>query len=161
MRQSTQLAATLGLPVVATHPVQFLSKEEFTAHEARVCIADGEILANGRRVRRFTQEQYFKTQAEMAALFADIPAALANTALSTAVGGMVGNSIGTSVGAMIDPPKVQSWGNQMANDPTSAPAPCCGAPTSCSARAFIPRRLGHPSGSAWSARARSRNSVPE
>ncbi len=81
LRQSTQLAAKVGLPVVATHPVQFLSKEEFTAHEARVCIADGEILANGRRVKRFTQEQYFKTQAEMAALFADIPAALQNSVL--------------------------------------------------------------------------------
>ena len=81
LRQSTQLAAKLGLPVVATHPVQFLSKEEFTAHEARVCIADGEILANGRRVKRFTPEQYFKTQAEMAELFADIPAALQNSVL--------------------------------------------------------------------------------
>jgi DNA polymerase-3 subunit alpha len=81
LRQSTQLAARLGLPVVATHPVQFLGKEEFTAHEARVCIADGEILANGRRVKRFTQEQYFKTQAEMAELFADLPAALQNSVL--------------------------------------------------------------------------------
>ncbi len=81
LRQSTQLAASIGLPVVATHPVQFLNKEEFTAHEARVCIADGEILANGRRVRRFTQEQYFKTQAEMAELFADLPAALQNSVL--------------------------------------------------------------------------------
>ncbi len=79
LRQSTQLAAKLQLPVVATHSVQFLDKEEFTAHEARVCIADGEILANTRRVKRFTPEQYFKTQAEMAELFADIPAALQNS----------------------------------------------------------------------------------
>ncbi len=81
LRQSTQLAARVGLPVVATHPVQFLNKEEFTAHEARVCIAEGEILANGRRVKRFTPEQYFKTQSDMAALFADIPAALQNSVL--------------------------------------------------------------------------------
>ncbi len=79
LRQSTQLAAKLQLPVVATHPVQFLRAEEFTAHEARSCIAEGEILANTRRVKRFTQEQYFKTQAEMAELFADLPAALANS----------------------------------------------------------------------------------
>ena len=79
LRQSTQLAAQLKLPVVATHPVQFLDKNEFTAHEARVCIADGEMLANTRRVRRFTPEQYFKTQSEMAELFADIPAALENS----------------------------------------------------------------------------------
>ncbi len=81
LRQSTQLAAKLQLPVVATHPVQFLQKKEFTAHEARTCIADGEILANTRRPKRFTPEQYFKTQAEMAELFADIPAALQNSAI--------------------------------------------------------------------------------
>ena len=44
LRQSTQLGAKLQLPVVATHPVQFLHKKEFTAHEARTCIAEGEIL---------------------------------------------------------------------------------------------------------------------
>jgi len=79
LRQSTQIAARLKLPVVATHPVQFLRQEEFTAHEARTCIAEGEILANARRVKRFTTEQYFKTQSEMATLFADMPAALANS----------------------------------------------------------------------------------
>jgi DNA polymerase-3 subunit alpha len=81
LRQSTQLAAKLRLPVVATHPVQFLHKKEFTAHEARTCIAEGEILANTRRPKRFTPEQYFKTQAEMAELFADLPAALQNSAI--------------------------------------------------------------------------------
>ncbi|QAU35523.1 DNA polymerase III subunit alpha [Janthinobacterium sp. 17J80-10] len=79
LRQAVALAARLGLPVVATHPVQFLSPEEFTAHEARTCIAEGEILANTRRVRRFSEQQYFKTQDEMVALFADMPAALQNT----------------------------------------------------------------------------------
>ena len=75
---ATSLAGELGLPVVATHPVQFLTRSEFVAHEARTCIAEGEILANPRRTRRFTPEQYLKSQAEMAALFADIPSALAN-----------------------------------------------------------------------------------
>ncbi len=79
LRQSTQLAASLQLPVVATHPVQFLRPEEFTAHEARTCIAEGEILANTRRVKRYTPDQYFKSQAEMAELFADMPAALQNS----------------------------------------------------------------------------------
>ena len=81
LRESTQLAARLKLPVVASHAVQFLKPAEFTAHEARVCIADGEILANTRRIRRFTPEQYFKTQAEMSELFADLPAALHNSVL--------------------------------------------------------------------------------
>jgi DNA polymerase-3 subunit alpha len=42
-------------------------------------VAEGETLANPKRVKRFTPEQYFKTQAQMAALFADVPSALANT----------------------------------------------------------------------------------
>ncbi len=76
---AVQLAARLHLPVVATHPVQFLAEDDYEAHEARVCIAEGEILANNRRVRRFTREQYFKSSAQMAELFADIPSAVANT----------------------------------------------------------------------------------
>jgi len=74
-----QLAARLGLPVVATHPVQFTGEDDYEAHEARVCISEGEILGNQRRVRKFTREQYFKSAAQMQALFADVPSALANT----------------------------------------------------------------------------------
>ena len=77
--QAVQLASRLNLPVVATHPIQFASEEEYEAHEARVCIAEGEILGNQRRIRKFTREQYFKTSAEMEALFADIPSAIENT----------------------------------------------------------------------------------
>ena len=80
VRAAVPLAAALGLPVVATHPVQFLEPEDFDAHEARVCVADGELLANPRRIKRFSREQYFKTQAQMQALWADVPSALANTA---------------------------------------------------------------------------------
>lgn len=76
---AVQLAAQLGLPVVATHPVQFLAYDDYEAHEARVCIAEGEILGNAKRVRKFTREQYFKSAEQMATLFADIPSALANT----------------------------------------------------------------------------------
>ena len=74
-----QLAAGLNLPVVATHPVQFTKEDDYEAHEARVCISEGEILGNQRRVRKFTREQYFKSAAQMEALFADVPAAIANT----------------------------------------------------------------------------------
>ena len=79
VKAAVRLALDLRLPVVATHPVQYLAAEDFRAHEARVCIAEGETLADPRRPQRYTREQYFKTQAEMAALFADIPAALANS----------------------------------------------------------------------------------
>ena len=76
---AVQLAARMKLPVVATHPVQFTEEDDFEAHEARVCIAEGEILGNQRRVRKFTREQYFKPSADMEALFTDLPSALANT----------------------------------------------------------------------------------
>jgi DNA polymerase-3 subunit alpha len=79
VRAAVPLAAQLGLPVVATHPVQFNEPDDFDAHEARVCVAEGETLANPKRIKRFGREQYFKTQAQMAALFADVPSALGNT----------------------------------------------------------------------------------
>ena len=76
---AVQLAARMGLPVVATHPVQFTRPDDYEAHEARVCIAEGEILGNQRRVRKFSTEQYFKSAAQMQTLFADVPSAVANT----------------------------------------------------------------------------------
>jgi DNA polymerase III subunit alpha len=79
VRSAVPLAAELNLPVVATHPIQFLAPEDFEAHEARVCVAEGELLTNAKRIKRFCPEQYFKTQAQMEALFADIPSALANS----------------------------------------------------------------------------------
>ena len=79
VRAGVQLAAALGLPVVATHPVQFAGPDDFEAHEARVCVADGEMLDNPRRVKRFSREQYFKSQAQMEALFADVPSAVRNS----------------------------------------------------------------------------------
>jgi DNA polymerase III subunit alpha len=74
------LASKLKLPVVATHPIQFLAEADYEAHEARVCISEGEILGNARRVRKFTREQYFKSPEQMQALFAELPSAIANTA---------------------------------------------------------------------------------
>ena len=76
---SVTLASRLSLPLVATHPVQFMERDDFTAHEARVCIAEGYVLADKRRPQQFTMEQYFKPQAEMATLFADLPEALENS----------------------------------------------------------------------------------
>jgi DNA polymerase-3 subunit alpha len=74
-----RLSAELDLPVVATHPVQFIRADDFRAHEARVCIAEGYVMGDKRRPKSFSEAQYFKTQDEMAALFADLPEALANS----------------------------------------------------------------------------------
>jgi len=79
VQQTADLAGELGLPLVATHPIQFLNRDDFRAHEARVCIAEGYVLGDSRRPKIYTEEQYFKTQAEMAELFADLPEALEKT----------------------------------------------------------------------------------
>ncbi len=76
---TADLAASLDLPLVATHPVQFLEADDFKAHEARVCIAEGYMLGDARRPRLHTEAQYFKSPDEMAALFADLPEALENS----------------------------------------------------------------------------------
>ena len=74
------LAAELDLPVIASNDVRFLRREDFEAHEARVCIHQGRVLADPRRPRDYSEEQYLKTPEEMAALFEDLPEALENTA---------------------------------------------------------------------------------
>ncbi len=74
-----ELAAECGVAVVATNDVRFLTESDFEAHEARVCIHDGTQLADPTRRRKYTREQYLRSPAEMAALFADIPEALANS----------------------------------------------------------------------------------
>jgi len=73
------LASEQGVAALATNDVRFLQREDFEAHEARVCIHDGALLADSSRARRYSEEQYLKSPAEMAALFSDVPELLANT----------------------------------------------------------------------------------
>ena len=77
--ESVKLAKKLGLPVVATQPIQFENPEDFEFHEARVAIADGFTLANKARPRIYTPQQYFRTKEEMCELFKDIPSAIENS----------------------------------------------------------------------------------
>ncbi|MFO1258879.1 MAG: DNA polymerase III subunit alpha [Gammaproteobacteria bacterium] len=67
------------IPLVATHPIVFLDEDDYTAHEARVCIQSGSILADEKRPKRYTQAQYLKSPAEMNRLFQDMPGAVLNT----------------------------------------------------------------------------------
>ena len=73
------LAHSRGVGAVATNDVRFLTRAEFEAHEARVCIHDGAQLADASRPRRYSEEQYLKSPAEMLELFQDAPELLANT----------------------------------------------------------------------------------
>ncbi len=76
---AVQLAAEQGIPLVATNDVRFLDRDDFEAHETRVCIQEGRVLDDSRRERRYREEQYLRSPAEMLALFADLPEALENT----------------------------------------------------------------------------------
>ncbi len=73
------LAARTGTPVVASNDVRFLARDDFAAHEARVCIHQGRLLDDKRRSREFVDQQYLKSAAEMTELFADLPVALENS----------------------------------------------------------------------------------
>ncbi|OOR89662.1 DNA polymerase III subunit alpha [Moraxella bovis] len=92
-RDIIMAGARFGVPIIAHNDVRFMNasvrsqgKEDtastdFDAHEARVCIASGYVLADTTRPRIYSELQYFKTQSEMSALFADIPQVIENTAL--------------------------------------------------------------------------------
>ncbi|NEZ04070.1 DNA polymerase III subunit alpha [Wenzhouxiangella sp. XN201] len=73
-----ELATDTSVPVVASNDVRFLGREDFFAHEARVCIHQSRLLDDKRRSREYVDEQYLKSSEEMAATFADLPVALDN-----------------------------------------------------------------------------------
>ncbi|HSG91262.1 MAG TPA: DNA polymerase III subunit alpha [Pseudomonadales bacterium] len=76
---AVELAARHDCPVVATNDVRFVDADDFEAHEARVCIHDSRVLGDPRRPRTYSEQQYLRTPAEMAALFDDLPEALENS----------------------------------------------------------------------------------
>jgi DNA polymerase-3 subunit alpha len=76
--QLIDLAYSRGLPLVATNEPFFATRDDYEAHDALLCIAEGKLVADGER-RQLTPEHRFKTRAEIAALFADLPEALAAT----------------------------------------------------------------------------------
>ena len=79
IQEAVKLAAKYQIGVVAHNDVHFINAEDFEAHEARVCIADGYVLGDSRRPRTYSPEQYFKTSEQMVELFSDLPSAIENT----------------------------------------------------------------------------------
>ena len=72
------LAYELGLPLVATHDARFMKPSDAKAHDAMMCISNGQYLGQEDR-KRVDASQYLKTAEEMRELFSDIPEAIANT----------------------------------------------------------------------------------
>lgn len=79
IEQAVKLAERFDVPVVATNDVRFLEQQDFEAHEARVCIYQGHVLADPRRPRQYSEQQFLRTPEQMVELFSDIPEALENT----------------------------------------------------------------------------------
>ncbi|MEI6413059.1 MAG: DNA polymerase III subunit alpha [Pseudomonadota bacterium] len=79
LHAAVTLASRREVPLVATNDVRFFKASDFEAHEVRVCIQEGQILIDPHRPRPYSEEQYLRSPAEMAALFADIPEALDNS----------------------------------------------------------------------------------
>jgi DNA polymerase-3 subunit alpha len=77
-RGAVTLAAEMGIPVVATNDVRFLKSDDVYVHEARVCIHQGRMLGDNTRAKEYSPQQYLRSPAEMAELFADLPEALEN-----------------------------------------------------------------------------------
>ncbi len=73
-----ELAYMKSIPLVATNEPFFAAGSDYEAHDALICIAEGRLVAESER-RQLTPEHRFKTRAEMVALFADLPEALAST----------------------------------------------------------------------------------
>ena len=78
-RGFVEMAYAMDLPLVATNDVYFPKPEMYEAHDALICIAEGAYVDQQEPRRHLTEQHYFKTQAEMAALFADLPEAIENT----------------------------------------------------------------------------------
>ncbi len=79
LRLTLELAHITNIPVVATNCVLFLEKENFNAHEVRVCITQGGYLDDVNRKKKYSEEQYLKSTEEMNELFSDIPKVLINS----------------------------------------------------------------------------------
>jgi DNA polymerase-3 subunit alpha len=76
--QLIALAYEFGIPLVATNEVYFATPDDYEAHDALLCIAEGRMVTEDNR-RRVSRDHYFKTADEMAKLFADLPEALEST----------------------------------------------------------------------------------
>ncbi|HRY06918.1 MAG TPA: DNA polymerase III subunit alpha [Hyphomicrobiaceae bacterium] len=76
--QLLDLAYRQALPLVATNEVYFAKSDDYEAHDALLCIAEGSYVVEDNR-RRVTRQHYFKSADEMVGLFADLPEALENT----------------------------------------------------------------------------------
>ena len=73
-----KLADKHGIKVIATNDAHFVRKEDGPVHDRLICLTTNSFIDDPQRLR-YTQQEYIKSEEEMAALFPDHPEALANT----------------------------------------------------------------------------------
>ncbi len=73
-----EISASMGIKCIATNDVHFINEDDAAAHDRLLCISTGKDVDDPNRMR-YTRQEWFKTQAEMKQLFADLPQAIANT----------------------------------------------------------------------------------
>ncbi len=77
--QALDISEKYNIPIVASNDVRFINKEDFQAHEVRVCINNGTYLKDEKRKSEYNENQYLKSSSEMEELFSDIPSAIENS----------------------------------------------------------------------------------
>ena len=73
-----ELAREYGIKLVCTNDVHFVDKENAEAHDHLLCLSTGKDLDDPTRML-YSKQEWFKTKAEMNAIFSDVPEALSNT----------------------------------------------------------------------------------
>ncbi len=72
------LARKNGVKIIATNDSHFINAEDAESHDRLICISTNNYLTDPERMR-YTKQEWFKSQQEMAAVFPDLPEALENT----------------------------------------------------------------------------------
>src|ERR1700687_4199791 len=78
-RDLIRLSKETGIPLVATNDCHYLHHDDAHAHDVLLCIQTGKNMSDERRMRFATDQFYFKTAAEMARIFSEVPQALSRT----------------------------------------------------------------------------------
>jgi DNA polymerase-3 subunit alpha len=74
-----ELSRQTGIPMVATNDIHYITREDAFAQDVLICVGTGKKLSEGKRLKFEHPEFYFKSQAEMSALFSELPEALRNS----------------------------------------------------------------------------------
>ena len=78
-RHLVRLAKETGIPLVATNDCHYLHHGDAHAQEVLLCIQTGKIMSDTHRMKFATDQFYFKSAAEMANVFGELPDALSRT----------------------------------------------------------------------------------